>query len=190
MLDVAIEGVERRDRKREAGDDAGEERAEREREPHRVARVGKPPEAQHDDDAEHHREGDEVRADDRERHELAWEAHLADEIRVLEQAPRGRLRRGREEHPRGQAAEQEEPVVVAADLGDAPEHREDEQVHEHEHERVQQRPAEPEHRAAVLRADVAPEQASEELAIANYVGVNGHRGESRATGRSTTLSRL
>ena len=34
--------------------------------------------------------------------------------------------------------------------------------------------AEPEERAAVLRADVAPEEAPEELAIANYVGVNGH----------------
>ena len=149
--------------------------AEREGEPDRFPRLGDPPEAQHDDDGEHHGEAHEVRADDRERHELPWEAHLADEVRVLEQAPRRRLRRGREEHPGGKPAEEEEPVVVGPDLGDPPEHREDEQVHEHEHERVQERPAEPEHGAAVLRPNVAPEQASEELAVANYVGVNGHR---------------
>ena len=142
------------------------------------------------DDAEHDRERDEIRADDRERHELAGEADLADEIRVLQEAPRGSLRRGREEDPGGQATQQEEPVVVAADLGDAPENGEDEQVHEHEDERVEERPAEPEDRAAVFARDVAAEEASEELAMTNYVGVNGHRGESRATGRSTTLSRL
>ena len=38
---------------------------------------------------------------------------------------------------------------------------------------MQQRPPEPEERAAVLRANIAPEQASEQLAVANYVGVNG-----------------
>ena len=182
VLDVAVERVERRDREREAGDDAREERAERDREPDRVARLGDLPEAQHDDDAEHHREAHEVRADDRERDELAREAHLADEVRVLEEAPRRRLRRRREEHPRGKPAQEEEPVVVAPDLGDAPEHREDEQVDEHEDERVQERPSEPEDGAAVLRADVAPKEAPEELAIANYVGVNGHAEQSRATG--------
>ena len=40
VLDVAVEGVQRRDGEREAGDDAREERTEREREPDRVARLG------------------------------------------------------------------------------------------------------------------------------------------------------
>ncbi len=160
------------------------------REPDRVARVGDLPEAQHDDHAEHYGEADEVRPDDRERHELPRKAHLADEVGVLEEAPRRSLRRGGEEHPRWEPAEQEQPVVVAPDLSDAPEHGEDEQVDEHEHERVQKRPPEPEDGASVLRADIAPKEASEELAVPNYVGVNGHREQSRATGCSTTLSRL
>ena len=42
---------------------------------------------------------------------------------------------------------------------------------------------------AVLGPDVAPEEAPEELAVSNYVGVNGHREESRPTGWWTTLSR-
>ncbi len=189
MLDVSVEGVERRNREREPRDDARKERSQRKREPHGVARLGDPPQAQCDDDAEHDPERDEVRADDRQRYELPRKAHLADQVRVLEEAPRRRLRRSREEHPRRQPAEQEEPVVVTPDLGDAPEHREDEEVDEHEHERMQQRPAEPEHGTAVLRPDVTPEQASEELAIPNYVGVNGHRDQSRSAGRWTTLLR-
>ena len=151
---------------------------------------GQPPEAEHGDDTEHHGEAHEVRPDDRERHELAREAHLADEIRVLEEAPRRRLRRGREEDPGGKTAEQEEPVVGAPHLRDAPEHGEDEEVDEHEHERMQERPPEPEHGAAVLRAQVAPEEAPEEVAEANYVGVNGHARQSRSAACSITLSRL
>ena len=35
-----------------------------------------------------------------------------------------------------------------------------------------ERPREPEDRALVLRAQVAPEEAPEQLAVANYVGVD------------------
>ena len=182
--------VQRGDGERESGDDAREERAERDRQPDRVAGLRDLPQAQRHHQAEHHGEAHEVRPHDRERDELTRKAHLADEVGVLEQRPRRGLRRRREEHPRGKPAEEEEPVVVTPDLGDPPEHREHEQVDEHQDERVQERPPEPEERAAVLRADIAAKEAPEQLAIANYVGVNGHREQSRAAGRSTTLSRL
>ena len=135
--------------------------------------------AQHDHHDEHHREADEVRGDNRKGNQLPREAHLSDQVRVLDQAARGRLRGGREEDPRGEPAEEEEPVVAAPDLRDAPEEREDEQVDGHEHERVQQRPCEPEDRAAVLRAHVAAEQAREELSVTEDVGIDGHRGDCR-----------
>src|SRR5262249_48480452 len=108
---------------------------------------------------------------------------------VLEQAQRGGRGCGREEDPRREPAEQEEPVVVAPDLRDSPQHGEDEEVHEHEHERVEERPPEAEHGAAVLRSEIAPEEASEQVSEANYIGVNGHAGQSRPTPGSTTLSR-
>ena len=57
---------------------------------------------------------------------------------------------------------------------DLQQHAEDEQVDEHQHDRVRERPGEPEHRALVLRAQVAAEEAAEELAVADEVGVNRH----------------
>ena len=91
-------------------------------------------------DREHHGEADELGRDDRERHELAREAHFADQVRVLEQAPGRRLERGREEDPHRQAGEQEEPVVLVVRGLDLQHHAEDEQVDEHQHDRVGERP--------------------------------------------------
>ena len=92
-------------------------------------------------------------------HELAREAHLADQVRVLEQAARRALKRRREEHPDRQPGEQEEPVVLVVGGLDLQQDREDEQVDEHQHERVRERPGEPEDGALVLGAQVAAEEA-------------------------------
>ena len=174
MLDVPEERVQRGDRERDPGHHAREERAQREREPHGVARLGNAEQAQDDDDDEHHREADEVGRHDREWDELARKTNLADEIRVLEQAARRRLRGRGEEHPGRQPAEEEEPVVAAPHLGDAPEKRENEQVDRHQDEWMQERPGEAEHGAAVLGPEIPPEEAPEELAVTDYVGVNGY----------------
>ena len=53
-------------------------------------------------------------------------------------------------------------------------HAEDEQVDEHQHDRVRERPGEAEHRALVLRPQIAAEEAAEELAVAEEVEVGGH----------------
>ena len=95
--------VQRGDGERESGHDAREERAERDRQPDRVAGLRDLPQAQRHHQAEHHGEAHEVRPHDRERDELTREAHLADEVGVLEQRPRRGLRRRREEHPRREA---------------------------------------------------------------------------------------
>jgi plasmid stability protein len=55
-----------------------------------------------------------------------------------------------------------------------PEDAEDERVDPHEDERVRERPRDAEHRAAVLRVQVAPEEVPEELAVAVEVGVDRH----------------
>ena len=107
---------------------------------------------------EHHREADEMRADDRQRHELAREARLADEVRVVEHRARRRLQRGGEERPDGEPGEQEERVVAAVRERRLPDDAEDEQVDAHEHDRVRDRPQHAERRAAVLRLQVAPEE--------------------------------
>ncbi len=175
VLDVPEERVQRGDRERHPGDDAGEERPQRKREPHGIARLRELDQAQHDDDDQHDHEAHQVRCHDRQRDELPREAHLADEVRVLEQAPRRRLRCRGEEHPGGQPAEQEQPVVAALHRRDPPEQREHEQVDRHEDQRVQERPREPEDRAAVLRPKIAAKEAPEKLAIADDVRVDAHR---------------
>ena len=74
----------------------------------------------------------------------------------------------------GRPQSRKQPVVAAPHLGDPPEERKNEQIHRHQDERVQERPREPEDRAAVLGTEIAAEEAPEELAIADYVGVNGY----------------
>jgi hypothetical protein len=174
VLDVAVEGVERGDREREAGHEADGEQRERQRQPDGVAGLGHVDEAEPDHDHEHHREADELRRHHREREKLAREAHLADEVRVLQHGARGGLQRGREEDPDRQPGEQEEPVVLVLRRLDLQEQREDEQVDEHQDDRVRQRPREPEHGALVLHAQVTAEEAAEELAIADEIGVDRH----------------
>ena len=51
---------------------------------------------------------------------------------------------------------------------------EDEQVDEHQDDRVRERPGEAEHRPLVLGAQVAAEEAAEELAVAEEVEVRRH----------------
>ena len=85
----------------------------------------------------------------------AEEAHFADEVRILEQAPRRRLRCRGEEHGRAVHPEQEQPVVAAVHRRDPPEQREHEEVDRHEDQQVQERPREPEDRPAVLRPKIA-----------------------------------
>ena len=53
-------------------------------------------------------------------------------------------------------------------------HAEDEQVDEHQHNRVRERPREAQHRPLVLRPQVAAEEAAEELAVAQQVEVRRH----------------
>ena len=51
------------------------------------------------------------------------------------------------------------------------------QVDAEQDERIQQRPEDAEHRALVLRVEIAPEEVREELAVAQQVGVDHHRPE-------------
>ena len=53
-------------------------------------------------------------------------------------------------------------------------HREDDRVDAHEDDRKHERPAEPEHGAAVLHAQLSPEEVEEEIAVAKEVGVERH----------------
>ena len=64
-------------------------------------------------------------------------------------------------------------VVVGRGL-DLQHDAEDEQVDEHQDDRVRERPGEAEHRALVLGAQVAAEEAAEELAVAEEVEVDRH----------------
>ena len=57
-----------------------------------------------------------------------------------------------------------------------PHHREDDEVDEHQRHRQRERPQEPERRSLVLRAQIALEEAREQLAVADQIGVDGHRG--------------
>ncbi len=176
VLDVPVERVQRRNRERDPGDEADGERRERDREPDRATCLGDVDETEPDHDREHDDEADELGRDGRERHELAREAHLADQVRVLEQAPRRGLQRGREEDPDGEPRKQEEPVVLGVGGLDLEHHAEDEEVDEHQHDRMRERPEEAERRALVLRAQVAAEEAPEELPITIEVEVGSHRG--------------
>ena len=54
-------------------------------------------------------------------------------------------------------------------------HAENEQVDEHQNDRMGQRPDEPEHGALVFGAQVPAEEAAEELVIAEEIGVDRHR---------------
>ena len=123
---------------------------------------------------EHRAERDEVRADDGERHELAREPRLPDQVRVVEHRARRRLQRRGDECPDGETREQEQRVVVDVREGRVPDDAEDEQVDAHQQQRVRHRPDDAERRAAVLRLQVAPEEVPEELAVPVDVGVRVH----------------
>ena len=73
-----------------------------------------------------------------------------------------------------QAGEQEEPVVVVVDRLHLQENGEDDEVDEHQQHRVRERPDDAQHRALVLRAEVASEEAPEELAVAVEIRVDRH----------------
>ena len=129
---------------------------------------------QREDDREHDEHRHEVRGDDRDREQLPRQAHLLHEARLAEQARAGHLDRGLEEDPDEKAAQEEERIVVDRDR--AHHDREDQPVREHEHDRVDQRPGDPERGASVLHAQLAPEQVQEQVAIAEEVRVNRHSG--------------
>ena len=111
-LDIPVDRVRRCDGERQARDEQDDHGADRDREPRGRARIGQDDHREHEHDRRHHGERDELRRDDRERHELPREAHLANQAGVLEQAPRRGLQRCREEDPRRQPAQQEQPVVI------------------------------------------------------------------------------
>ena len=123
VLDVAVERVQRGDREREPGDDAREERSEREREPDRRARLGQLPRLRDDTTpsmtAKLTRFVPTIDSGTSCRGKRTLRMRFAFSSRLRDDACDG----GREEHPRGEAAEQEEPVVAASDLGDLPEER-------------------------------------------------------------------
>jgi hypothetical protein len=96
--------------------------------------------------------------------------NLLDEAGMAEQARAGHLDRGLEEEPDQEPREQEERIVLDRDR--AHDHREDEPVREHEHDRVDQRPRDPKRRAAVLHAQLAPEEVQEEIAVAEEIDVD------------------
>jgi hypothetical protein len=51
---------------------------------------------------------------------------------------------------------------------------EDDEIDHHQRKRVDERPGDAEHRPAVTRVEVAPEQVREELSVPNEVGVHRH----------------
>ena len=72
---------------------------------------------------------------------------------------------------------------------------EDEQVDAEQHERIEERPDDAEHRALVLRLEVPPEEVREQLAVAEEIGVDRHRrassvGTARAGKHSANTTRL
>ena len=87
-LDVPEDGVERRDGERQPGDEEDDHDGDRDREPRGVAALRPEPEREHEDDRRHRRERHELRRDDGQRDELAREANLADQRRVLDDAAR------------------------------------------------------------------------------------------------------
>ena len=174
-LDVAEDGVERREREREARDEDDDHGRDGDRSPGDVAALGPEPQRQAEHDRRHGGEGHHLGRDHRQGDELAREPDLADDRGVLDDAPRPALQRRREEDPRRKAAEQEQPVVVRLGRLRLPEHREDDEVHEHERGRQRERPREPEERSLVLRAEIAAEEAAEQLAVAEQVGIDAHR---------------
>ena len=82
---------------------------------------------------------------------------------------------GGEERPRREPAEKKEPVVVDVCRLRLPEHREHGEIHEHQRDRKRERPGKTEDRALVLRAELAPEEAPEQLVVAQQVRVDAHR---------------
>ena len=62
------------------------------------------------------------------------------------------------------------------DLERLQEHREDERVDRHQRQRVDQRPDETEHGAAVLAVQLAPEHVQEQVRIPDDVDVHAHGG--------------
>src|SRR5262249_24783023 len=124
--------------------------------------------------------------DDRERDELSREAHLPDQLGAVEERTRSRLEGRREEDPAREPGKQVERVVRDVVRK---ENTEDEEVDRQEGERVDEPPRDPEHRPAVARMEVAPEEVREQLAVANEVGVDGHRAQCRGGARSSTLRR-
>ena len=117
-----------------------------------------------------------MRADDRERHELAGKADLADEVRVVEHRACRRLQRCGEERPDRKPGEQEQWVMAAVCERRLPHDAEHEQIDAHEHDRIHDRPEHAERRAPILRLQVAAEEIPEQLAIAQDVGVDVHDG--------------
>jgi hypothetical protein len=64
--------------------------------------------------------------------------------------------------------------VVVVDGLHLEQDREDDEVDEHQDHRVGERPHDAEHRALVLRAEVATEEAAEELPVAEQICVDRH----------------
>ena len=153
------------------GDEPDGEHGERDREPLGRAHAREGGEVDDEQDREHRREADEVRADDGERNELAREARLPDQVRVVEHRPARRLQRRRDERPDGEPREQEQRVVAAVRERRVPDDAEDEQVDGHQQQRVGDRPDDAQRRAAVLRLEVAAEEVAEQLAVAVDVDV-------------------
>ena len=122
--------------------------------------------------AEHHEHRHEVRGDDGERQQLPGKAHLLDEARVAEKARARHLDGGLEEHPGHEPGEHEQRVVL--DRDGPQQDREEQPVAEHQHDRVDERPHQPERGTPVFDAQLTAEEVEKEVAVTEKVGVELH----------------
>ena len=172
MLDVPIDDRQVAEDDRQPARQRDQRKEERDRSPERRSRLGDEDQVHDDDDGQHGPERDDVGRDDGQRQNVAWEAHLLHERRLGEEARARHLHRGLEEDPGDKPGEDEERVVL--DLERLQEHREDERVDRHQRQRVDERPDQPEDRAAVLPVQLAAEDVQEQVRVPDDVGVEAH----------------
>ena len=132
----------------------------------------------------------ELHGHDRRRDRLAREARLAHERAVIEQRRRRAQHRLAEEDPHDEADEQKQRVVLRlVGPGDLEQHAEHEVVRAHEHERVDEVPQDPEGRALVLLAQLAPDHLLEQVPIGHAAIIVAGRGARPARPRSSRKGR-
>ena len=164
VLDVAVGDVERREP--EADPERGHEREQEQARHHqhgdrpRGEAVG----GEHDDeDREGDREVDETREHGGDRRREPREVDLAQQVRVADEARRRLRHRAREERPGHEAGEVErqpgDPGLLRVRV-------EEERHHDHQEQRLEDGPGDPERGLLVADEDVPPGEEEEELAVA------------------------